>query len=119
MQKKQQIVSVLEDSIKERKALSRVSGSGVEWGQGALLTRAWGRGGDFFFLIGVYLLYNDVLISVVQQRESVICIHVSPPFSASALPPSHPTLAGLERGDEACFSGVQLGLAKHTDPRCS
>ena len=49
MQKKQQILSVLEDSIKERKALSRVSGSGVEWGQGALLTRAWGRGGDFFF----------------------------------------------------------------------
>ena len=49
MQKKQQIVSVLEDNIKERKALSRVSGSGVEWGQGALLTGAWGRGGDFFF----------------------------------------------------------------------
>ena len=41
--------SVLEDSIKERKALSRVSGSGVECGQGALLTRAWGRGGDCFF----------------------------------------------------------------------
>ena len=51
MQKKQQIVSVLEDSIKERKALSRVSGSGVEWGEGALLTGAWGRGGDFRSLL--------------------------------------------------------------------
>ena len=33
----------------------------------------------FFFLIGVYLLYNVVLVSAVQQRESAVCIHISPP----------------------------------------
>ena len=30
----------------------------------------------FFFLIGIYLLYNVVLVSAVQQSESVTCVHV-------------------------------------------
>ena len=33
----------------------------------------------FFFLIVVWLFYNVVLVSAVQQHESAICIHVSPP----------------------------------------
>ena len=32
-----------------------------------------------FFLIVVWLFYNVVLVSAVQQHESAICIHVSPP----------------------------------------
>ena len=31
------------------------------------------------FFIGVYLLYNAVLVSAVQRSESAICIHKSPP----------------------------------------
>ena len=31
------------------------------------------------FLIGVSLLYNIVLVSLVQCRDSAICIHMSPP----------------------------------------
>ena len=38
----------------------------------------------FFFLIGVYLLYDAVnfavLVSTVQQSESALCIHISHPF---------------------------------------
>ena len=33
----------------------------------------------YFFLIGVQLLYNVVLVFVVQQSESAMCIHISPP----------------------------------------
>ena len=36
-----------------------------------------------FKKIGLWLLYNVVLISAVPQSESAICIHISPPFSAS------------------------------------
>ena len=34
----------------------------------------------YFFLIfiGVQLLHDTVLVSVVQQSESAICIHISP-----------------------------------------
>jgi len=35
----------------------------------------------FFFPIGVYLLYNIVLVSAVQQStyiESAICLHINP-----------------------------------------
>ena len=31
------------------------------------------------FLIGGYLLYNVVLVSAIQQHESAISIHISPP----------------------------------------
>ena len=30
----------------------------------------------FFLKIGILLIYNVVLVSDVQQRESVICIHI-------------------------------------------
>lgn len=42
-----------------------------------------------FFLIGVYLLHNIVLVSIVQGSESTICTHE--PLSWTSLPPSHPT----------------------------
>ena len=44
----------------------------------------------FNFLIGGNLLYNVVLVSVSQQRESAIIIHISPPCWAS-LPFPHPS----------------------------
>ena len=34
----------------------------------------------FFFLIGVELFYNVVLVFTVQESESAICIHISPLF---------------------------------------
>ena len=34
-------------------------------------------------LIGVQLLYNVGLVSTVQQKESAIDIHISPPFGTS------------------------------------
>ena len=46
-----------------------------------------------FIFIGVYLLYNVVLFSAVQQRESVIRIHISSPSWDLLLPP-HPTPLG-------------------------
>ena len=33
-----------------------------------------------FLKIGVQLLYNVVLVSIAQQSESVIRIHIPPPF---------------------------------------
>ena len=42
-----------------------------------------------FFLIGGKLLYNFVLVSVVQQRELVINIYISPPSTASVSSPHH------------------------------
>ena len=35
--------------------------------------------GSHLFIIGIELLYNVVLISAVQQRESAMCIHIFPP----------------------------------------
>ena len=32
------------------------------------------------FLIGGQLLYNIVLVSAVQQHESALSIHISPPY---------------------------------------
>ena len=48
---------------------------------------------SLFFFIGIYLLYNIILVSAVQQSESAICIHICPP-SWISLPtpiPSHPS----------------------------
>ena len=39
-----------------------------------------------FFLIEVYLLYDVVLVSVVQQSESALRIHISPPTWTSLSP---------------------------------
>ena len=35
------------------------------------------------------MLYNVVLVSIVQQSESAICIHISP-YPLPPEPPSHP-----------------------------
>ena len=46
----------------------------------------------FFFLIGVKLLYNVVLISSTQQCESAICIHITLPLEPLSHPPHlHPS----------------------------
>ena len=51
----------------------------------------------FFFFIGVHLLYNVVLVSAVQQSESVTCIYVSPPSLISLPGCLHPTPLGHHR----------------------
>ena len=43
----------------------------------------------FYIFIGVELLYNVVLVSVVQQSESAISMHISP-YPLALAPPSHP-----------------------------
>ena len=60
----------------------------------------------FFFFIGVYLLYNAVLVSAVQRSESAICIHKSPPSWAP-----HPS------SDLALEAGHQAGTAA-LSPSC-
>ena len=44
----------------------------------------------FFFLIGGKLLYNVVLVSAIQQCESVIIMYI---FSLPLEPPSPPSLS--------------------------
>ena len=44
-------------------------------------------------VVGVWLVYNTALVSVVQGSESAICIHEFPPFSTFFLHP-HPTHPG-------------------------
>lgn len=48
----------------------------------------WFWSGIYFVFIGVELLYSVVLVSPVQQCESALCTHVSPPFWVSF--PAHP-----------------------------
>ena len=48
-------------------------------GMGRLIRKTKGRSLDFF-LIGVQLLYNVVLVSAVQHSESAICTHISSLF---------------------------------------
>ena len=38
------------------------------------------------YFIGIHLLYNIVSVSAVQQRESAICIHISPPWLSPPAP---------------------------------
>ena len=45
----------------------------------------------YFIFIGVCLVCNIVLVSAVQQSESTICIHTSPPSWTSVTPTPHPT----------------------------
>ena len=47
----------------------------------------------FLLQIGIYLLYNIVLVSAVQWSESATCLHISPPSWAS-LAPSYPAPLG-------------------------
>ena len=44
----------------------------------------------FILLLAYELFYNVVLVSAVQQNESAICIHISPPTWTFVPPPSHP-----------------------------
>ena len=57
------------------------------------------------FLIGGKLLYNSVLVSAVQQCESIMIIYVSLP-SGAFLPCPHPTSLGHHRapGWTSCVS---------------
>ena len=48
-----------------------------------------------FFLIGVQLLYNVVLVSAVQQSESAVSIHTLLPFEPPR-PPSHTLVPHLQ-----------------------
>ena len=43
----------------------------------------------FNIFIGVYLPYNGMLVSAVEQSESAICIHIFP-YPLPLEPPSHP-----------------------------
>ena len=47
-----------------------------------------------YFLVGGKLLYNGVLVSVIQHCTSAIIIHISHPVWASLTSP-HPTLKGV------------------------
>ena len=59
----------------------------------------------FFFLIGGKLLYNVVLVSAIQQDESAIIIHISPPSWAS-LP--LPTASHLPQVITECQAGLPI-----------
>ena len=48
-----------------------------------------------FLIIGVYLLYNAVLVSTVQQNESAIHMHISPPFGLPSHSGHHSALSRL------------------------
>ena len=50
---------------------------------------------ESFFLLS--LLYNVVLVSAVQQSESAICIHRSPPSGTPLPPHPHPIHLGHHR----------------------
>ena len=52
---------------------------------------------SLFFFIGIYLLYNIVLVSAVQQSESAICIHMCPPLWTSLPTPIPSTPLGHHR----------------------
>ena len=44
------------------------------------------------------MLYNVVLVTVVQQSESTIRTHISPPSRSSLLPPSHHSRSSQNTG---------------------
>ena len=54
----------------------------------------------WFFFIGVQLLYNVVLVSVVQWSDSTICVHISPPSWTSLPFPTPPILVITEHRAE-------------------
>ena len=61
-------------------------------------------------------LYNVVLVSAVQQRESAICIHISPPRQVF-LPPPLPIPPGHHRAELPvlyCFFGCYF-LITHSE----
>ena len=62
---------------------------------------------SFFFLIGVQLLYNVVLVSAVLRSESAICIHISPFFFGF---PSH---LGHHRALSRVLCAIQQVLIRY------
>ena len=67
----------------------------------------------FFFLIGVQLLYNVVLVSVVQCIESVMYIHISPPSWASLPPQPYPNRVLCDNPEDQAEIPVLYTTATH------
>ena len=72
------------------------SGSWWRTGKPGVLQCMWSQRVRHNLMTEQQLLYNVLLISAVQQCESAICIHISPP-SWTSLPPLHPTPPGHHR----------------------
>ena len=68
-----------------------------------------------FFLIGVLLLYNAVLVSAVHWSESTICIHISPVFWTTLATPIPSVCAAIEHraGLPALQSSSPLAVSLH------
>ena len=58
-----------------------------------------------FFKLGVQLLYNIVLVSVVQESESAMCIHISLPLGPHSQHPLHPSI-WVSTGHQAEFPAL-------------
>ena len=71
--------------------------TGVWWYRSSVINRYWWTDSEVasqvIFFIGVKLLYNAALVAAVEQSESAMCIHVSPPSQPAPTPP-HPTHQG-------------------------
>ena len=52
------------------------------------------------------MLYNVALVSVIQQSESAVRIHLSPPSCTSLPPFPHPTPLGPHRAPSAELSSL-------------
>ena len=64
--------------------------TGVWWYRSSVINRyGWTdseRASQVIFFIGVKLLYNAALVAAVEQSESAMCIHVSPPSQTARTP---------------------------------
>ena len=68
----------------QRGKIERVPGVGREQGDLEIHTS--------FFITGISLLYNVVLVSAVEQSESAVCVHICPlPLEPPSQPRLHPT----------------------------
>ena len=64
----------------------------------------------FNIFIGVYLLYNIVLVSTLKQSATATCIHISP-YTLPLAPPSHalqPTFLGGHKAPSCSPCAMQL-----------
>ena len=62
----------------------------------------------FFFLIGVWLLYNVVIDSAVQEGESTLCVYIPPPLEPPSHHPTHPLPLGHHRALSWAPWAIQL-----------
>ena len=72
-----------------------------------IFVEIWNVSNQLIFSIGIQLLYSVVLISAVQQSETAICLHISPPSPQPAS--SH--LSQLSQSTAwsfLCYSGFPL-----------